>query len=1167
MRGAGTPHIELRLAGTFVVVRDGAPLADGEIGSRKARTLLKLLTVERPGLVPADRIIGVLWPGRPPAAAEQNVASLVSRLRGVLGPAAIAGSRQGYRLAGREHVEVDLDVAAGQCDLAERQLAEAVSGEGGAGAAEAGGADADGPGGAGAGTAARQALEAAGRALGLLAPGTALADEPYAAWGDPARDELRELLRRARLAAAEAALAIGDARLAARQAAAAMAADPLDEAAHRWYMSASAVAGEPARALSAYAALRERLSEELGTGPAAQTQQLHLAILGGQQAAPAADGGGNPVRAAGSGVAGPGAGASGTAAPGTAEPGAGASGTGPPGPAEPGMDAPGRAEPAVLAGRDSELAVLRAAWRAAVAGGPGLAVIAGEAGIGKTTLAERLAAEAGADGATVLRTRCYETERSLFLQPVVEALGPVLRGMTAAGLGALLGEHAAAAAALLPGAAALLGPPPAWRGSPEMERRRAFEAVTALLAGLAARQPVVLVVDDLQYAGRSTVELVHYLRRHTPGCRLLTVVTVRAEQEPQVAAGLTALATRVEVGPLSAAAVGELAGRAGQGDFAGRILQRTGGHTLFVVEVLRALAAGDTGVPESLRDAVQARLHRTGTAAETLLRAASVLGPAVDPLTLASLLDLPPATVLELCELARQARLLVARGADYEFANDLIQEVVYATTPQPARLALHRRAADLLTGQPEALARHAAAAGDWRRASRAWLIAAEEAMRSFAVSDAVALAGLALDAAGRGGDPEVAARGRLVRGRGHEAAGAQAEALADFTAGKAQARTAGDQRLEMLLLRELGGDVPVSLGLQVSYCESHLADGLRIAEVLGDRVGQATLLARLAILASNRLQLGAALDYGRRGAAAGRAAGDERALAAGLDGLKTAYLYAGQAAELREVLAELDPLLRRLGDLFLLQWTVFESAFLAVAAANWDGAVTAIGSALKVNRRGGYPHLAAWYVAHLCWIARLRGHDADAVRLGRQALGITRRHGHSWCQAAACAMLGGALQATGDRAGAISLFEQGLAAAEVHGAEAHLLRCAAPLAAATGSAELLARAADLLATAGTGPGAWVLGDDAFLAVARAWLARDEPERARAALAPLLAMAGRVPWTATLAAVLAADGRALARLGERDRARASLRRAAELARRHELPHVLSDALDAERTVGG
>ena len=184
----------------------------------------------------------------------------------------------------------------------------------------------------------------------------------------------------------------------------------------------------------------------------------------------------------------------------------------------------------------------------------------------------------------------------------------------------------------------------------------------------------------------------------------------------------------------------QLARAAGQGELAGRILERTRGHTLFVVEVLRALTSGDAGVPESLRTAVQARVRRAGPPVEALLRAAAVLGATLDPLTLGVMLDLVPATALELCEAALEARLLVVSGRDYEFANDLIREVLYASTPEPTRLAHHRRAADLLTGQPESLARHAAAAGDWLRAARAWLRAGEDAMGRYAASDAAALA-------------------------------------------------------------------------------------------------------------------------------------------------------------------------------------------------------------------------------------------------------------------------------------------------------------------------------------------------------------------------------------------------------------------------------------------
>ena len=1078
--------------GTFRVVRDGVQLTNGEIGSRKSRTLLKLLAVERPGLVTVDRIVEILWPDERPASPEQNVAIMVSRLRAVLGAELIQGGRAGYRLAAGPGLVVDLDVAAGFCEQAEGKLA----------------------------TAAAVALAAAERAHELLSAGTAIGDEPYADWAEPARDQVRELLRRVRLAAAEASLATGDPRRAAGYAEAAVAADPLDEAAHRWYMSAAAAAGEQAKALAAYEALRQRLGRELGADPAPQTRELHLAILREQ------DGG---LARSGSGRAAP------------------------PGP-KPGA--------ILLAGRDRESKELREAWAAAAGGQPGLVTITGEAGIGKTTLAETLAAEAAEDGGTVLRTRCYETERSLFLQPIVEAIAPVAASTPAGTLRQLLGEHATAAAGLLPEIAMLLGAPPPGRGSVEMERRRAFEAVRAFLRGLAERNPVLLAVDDLQYAGQSTVELMHFLGREPAGTRLLIAATVRAENDAQMNAALAPVARRVEVGPLDAHAVAQLARAAGRDELAGRILERTRGHTLFVVEVLRALAGGEEGVPESLRTAVQARVRRVGPPVETLLRAAAVLGSTVDPLTLGAMLDLVPAAALEQCEAALGARLLVVSGRDYEFANDLIRDVLYASTPEPTRLAHHRRAADLLTGQPESLARHAAAAGDWLRAGRAWLRAAEDATRRYAASDAVALATQALQAGEQAADLEVSARALVLRGRAHEATGAHAAALDDLTRGAEGARAAGDRRLEMLVLRELGGDVPVSRGKPASYFAANLESGLRIAESLGDRASEANFLSRLGVIAANRLQLDAALGYGLRAVAAGRAGADEQALADGLDGLKTACLSLGDTRALAEVLAELTPLLRRRGDLFLLQWAEFEGAFLAVAAADWDRATAAIETAIEVNRASGYPHCTAWYMTHLGWLARLRGRDDEAIAVGRRAVDLCEQHEHHWWQAATLTMLGDTLLVSGDRAGAVTLYEEGLAAARQAGMEAYLLRCAAPLAAATGSSAVLAEAADWLEQAGIPDGgAWMLGYEVYLSLAEAWLGHGEPDRARAALAPLLAVAEREPWIPALAAALAADGRALARLGQREQARAALQRAARLAGEHGLPHVLRDVREA------
>ncbi len=175
---------------------------------------------------------------------------------------------------------------------------------------------------------------------------------------------------------------------------------------------------------------------------------------------------------------------------------------------------------------------------------------------------------------------------------------------------------------------------------------------------------------------------------------------------------------------------------------------------------------------------------------------------------------------------------------------------------------------------------------------------------------------------------------------------------------------------------------------------------------------------------------------------------------------------------------------------------------------------------------------------------------------------ITERHEHLWGEATGCAMLGATLLLTGDRTEAIELLERGLAAAQAGGGEANLLRCAAPLAEATGSPTVLADADRLLEQASIpADGAWVFGQDAYLSLARAWLGRGDPERARVVLAPLLAVAERVPWTATLAATLAVDGCALLRMGEDDRARTHLRRAEHLASQHGLPHILREARSA------
>ncbi|MDX6394460.1 MAG: hypothetical protein QOJ73_5523 [Streptosporangiaceae bacterium] len=1120
--GGGVPaRAQVRLIGTFGVARGASPVSGPDLGSRKARLLLMLLAVERAHAVPAERIVEVLWGDSPPARPAENVATYVSRLRRALGDGVVLGGRHGYRLGHPPAVEVDLDDVGRWTDEAERRLA---------------------------GSEPALAVAAAARARDVLAHGGVLEDEPAAEWARPARDEHTELTRRARRILAEAALATGEAALAVLAAGDAVSDDPYDEPARRALMRAHVAGGEPARALAAYAALRDVLGTELGADPAAETQALHLAVLR-EEALPAGGGAsvaGSQVAVGGGGVA------------------VGGGGVGVAG----GVVAPAAARArglAGLAGRADELRQLRGAWNDAAAGHPALILVSGEAGMGKTRLAAELTDIATATGGTLLAARCYETERSLFLQPLAEAIATVVRTLRPGKLPELAGHHAPTLARLVPEVAAVLGQPPATRvEGADIERRRAFEAVTGFIRALAADGPVLISLDDLQNAGRATVELLHYLARHVPGSRLLVVATVRAEEGIGIIDSLADVATRIELGPLPPDAVAILAAAAGQADQTESIVGRTRGHALFVVETLRALAAGNTGVPDSLEAAVLARVRRAGHPVETALRAGAVLGASFDPVTVAGLLGESSQTVIAACASAHAARLLVVAERDYEFANDLIREVLYATTPAPTRLAYHSLAADLLTRKPEAMAAHASAAGNWPRAARGWLLAGEQALARFATADAVELLTRSIDAAGRAGDHEVQARALLARGSARETQAEYSAAVRDIEAAVTWSREAGDRRMEMIGLVALSGDARVALGQPIPDAIRTVERGLSIATALSDRAAEANLRARLAIYAVSGLRFDEAVKQGHLAVRAARASGDDEALAVALDGQKASVAYLGEIEALRPVIEELEPLQRRLGDLRRLPWTLFESAFPALAAGDWPAAGARIEASLDVSRRSGSMSHAAWHVAILGAIARLQGRYDEAISIGRRAVAVSVEAPHAWSAAVAGTELGVTLLEMGAPGEATEVLVRTRVVVSRGGGEAGLLRCLAPLAEATGSSGILAEAAMLLERITAPPGmAYLMGDGCYLAVARAWLAHGEPQRARDALAPLLTAAARVPWVAPLADASLVDGRAALSLGLRSEATARLERAAELGHRYGLPRIASEAAAALR----
>ena len=926
---------------------------------------------------------------------------------------------------------------------------------------------------------------AARRALDLT-EAEPLVEEDDAPWVVDVRRRWHELRRAAHHHAAEAALATGDATTAHAFASDALAADPYDEPAMRLLLAADQAAGEPARAIVAYHAFRSRLADELGVQPSPPTREAYLALLHETPAAPAPR---PPTPAVGSSP-------SGTA----------------------------------MVGRAAETARLIAHWERAGTGAAGLVLVVGEAGIGKTRLTGEVQRIAADTGARVAVGRCHVAERSLFLQPVVDALGATLAGLPAHELRAVAGHHARVLGGLFPDLAEALGladPDPS-----SVDARRTFEAIGALLRALTASRAMLLVLDDLHNAGLATAELLHHLALRAGDARLLVVATVRVEEGVAALATLDGAADRIDLGPLSSADVAELAGRAGHADRGTAIQRRTGGNPFFVVEVLRGLTAGDHDVPASLQAAVVTRVRRLDESVEELLRAGSVLGATVDPVAVAHLLGLDPGEAARRCEQAAAARLLVEAGPAYEFANDLIHEILYVTTPAPTRRLHHRRAADLLTATPEAVGVHALAVEDWARAARAFLLAGRAATRRGGVVDAETLLGQALGAARRAGSAELIGRVLLARARALEGLERFTAAWADLDAADEAARQAGDRRLRMAALRELGGDVPMALGRPITESTDRLRQGLHVALDCGDPCSEANFRARLAVLATHRLAFGEALDEGGRAVLAGRAARDEETLVVGLDGLKTAHAYLGHVVELAEVIEEMEPLARRRDDRWYLPWAVFEGSFGAIAAGRWDAARGCIHEAVEMSGHSGYPAHATWFVAHLGWVARLQGDLDGALEHGRHAVELAGRAAHSWWSPTARALLATSLLEAGEVPEARILADDAVAAAGPDAVAACRLRCLAPLAeaearvAADGAAPPSLREADrLLADITAPPGsAWLLGADAYLCVARAWRAIGRHDRAHAVLIPLVSSAERHGWRTLLAAAASVDGR-------------------------------------------
>ncbi|HET7677815.1 MAG TPA: AAA family ATPase [Candidatus Limnocylindrales bacterium] len=862
---------------------------------------------------------------------------------------------------------------------------------------------------------------------------------------------------------------------------------------------------------------------------------------------------------------------------------------------------------APLVGRDLELAQADRSVEAVLGGSGGLLLVTGEPGIGKSRLLAELrvrfsAAESSGLHRAWLEGACVSYGEALPYWPFQDLLRhwlgvgadePRLRVQVALRrrLEALFGDDSGEiepALALLLGIADEPHLASVAADTPASLRQRTAVAIRRLLARLAADGPVVVAVDDAHWADASSVELMQRLLPIVDEEAVLLVVTARGERDTALSAlreaaladtphrthevrleelrsGADRALLEALVGPDTLPEATSL-----------RILEAAEGNPFYLEELVRSLidagalvAEGERWrferhvpieVPETVEKVILTRVDRLRPAAREVLAVASVLGRRFGlPLLQAVLGETggagapsPALRDLLRLDLVREERRWPE--PEYRFKHLLIQETVYRTLLRSQRRDLHRTAARaierLFAGRLDehygVLARHYRRADDVSEALRYAGMAAEAASRVYARSEAMEHYATALELAGRPDSPapppQVAAL-RLGRGWLAYRTGDHAAAREDMEIALHLARAAGERALESQALEAMGELLASGGSSRIGDSVPYLEASLALAEELGDVVRRVSILNRLSIVHAHELDLAAGLDSAQRAMALAEASGDERVVARALDGLKANLLHLGDVQGLEQATERLIGILQREGGLWYLQFALFESAFVSVARADWEGAIARMREGMAVNERIADRGNEPMFLGGLALVEATRGEYAAALAYGSHAVEAAGSLGHGWWLAWCEAVQARTLLELGDAAAALEHLQRGFAAAKGAGGRAHLVRCASQLAWAlrltgeTKRAEQLgARIEAELARVRTPPArAFVGGSVAYLALARLHLAGGRARQALALVEPLLAAAEADGWQDVRAAAGLIAALALEQAGRGDEA--------------------------------
>jgi DNA-binding CsgD family transcriptional regulator/tetratricopeptide (TPR) repeat protein len=422
----------------------------------------------------------------------------------------------------------------------------------------------------------------------------------------------------------------------------------------------------------------------------------------------------------------------------------------------------------VFIGRQDEMRSLERLLDRARGRDAAFALVGGEAGVGKTRLVRELSARAAGEGCCVLTGQCVELgAEGLPLAPLVDALRTLARTMPPDVLAGVLGPAASGLSRLLPELAPLTpdGAAVAPAGE-DMQKARLLELVLGTLSRLSAVAPVLLVVEDVHWADRSTLDLTAFLIRSLRNARVMVVVTYRSD-ELHRRHPLRPLLTswerdrsidrielrrfdRDEVAAQLHAILGEVPGPA----VTDTVFDRSGGNAYLVEELAGTVKAhGDPAdLPPSLADVLLSRVDALTPDAQKLLRTAAVAGRAVPDRLLAEVAGLGENELFAALREAVENHLLVVApdGPGYAFRHALTRDAVYEDMLPGERVRLHAAYGEALerhpglaageagqAGLPTALAYHWYAALDLPRALPASIDAARHAMDSYAPAEAL----------------------------------------------------------------------------------------------------------------------------------------------------------------------------------------------------------------------------------------------------------------------------------------------------------------------------------------------------------------------------------------------------------------------------------------------